>query len=188
VRHEVDCKLRLGVGEVIAVASVHGSTLGRHSLASFRARSTRCTIDHVEHDRDQGTAVTKPDLPKQDAREVLHQDATSRLGHFQLLEPLGHGGMGTVYSAYDLQLDRKVAILGDAIGRKLKYVDVPDSAAKDSMLGAGLQASYVDAILELTNLVRAGKTGQVTNTVQEISGSPARTFSAWARENAAVFS
>ena len=33
-----------------------------------------------------------------------------RLGHFQILERLGHGGMGMVYSAYDLHLDRKVAI------------------------------------------------------------------------------
>ena len=34
----------------------------------------------------------------------------SRLGHFQLLERIGRGGMGTVYSAFDLRLDRKVAI------------------------------------------------------------------------------
>ncbi|MEM7155388.1 MAG: serine/threonine-protein kinase [Myxococcota bacterium] len=33
-----------------------------------------------------------------------------RIGRYQVLETIGHGGMGTVHAAYDEQLDRKVAI------------------------------------------------------------------------------
>src|SRR5215470_19656996 len=33
-----------------------------------------------------------------------------RLGRFVLLEPLGSGGMGSVHSAWDRQLERRVAI------------------------------------------------------------------------------
>src|SRR3569832_2266679 len=34
----------------------------------------------------------------------------SRIGRFAVLRPIGHGGMGSVFAAYDEALDRKVAI------------------------------------------------------------------------------
>ena len=42
--------------------------------------------------------------------EPLEDAVPDRLGRFRVLERLGEGGMGVVYSAYDPELDRKVAI------------------------------------------------------------------------------
>ncbi|HUJ61796.1 MAG TPA: SDR family oxidoreductase, partial [Kofleriaceae bacterium] len=69
----------------------------------------------------------------------------------------GHEG-----KAYDLtgpealDMTQQAKILGDAIGKPVKYVDVPDSAARDAMLGMGMPKFAVDALIEFTNLVRAG--------------------------------
>src|ERR1700684_418706 len=38
------------------------------------------------------------------------QSEGDKLGHYQILGPLGAGGMGEVYRAHDTQLDRDVAI------------------------------------------------------------------------------
>jgi len=43
-----------------------------------------------------------------DESKVIVQ--TTRLGRFMLLKEIGSGGMGTVFAAYDEQLDRKVAL------------------------------------------------------------------------------
>ncbi|MEM9453627.1 MAG: serine/threonine-protein kinase, partial [Myxococcota bacterium] len=44
------------------------------------------------------------------ARLFAHPAVATQIGRYTVLERVGYGGMGTVYSAYDQQLDRKVAI------------------------------------------------------------------------------
>jgi (4-alkanoyl-5-oxo-2,5-dihydrofuran-3-yl)methyl phosphate reductase len=100
---------------------------------------------------------------------------------------------GHANKAYDLTGPEALSMhdqakqLGDAIGKPVKYVDVPDSAAKDAMLGMGFPAIMADAMLEFTGMVRAGQAAMVSDAVKTITGKPGRTFAAWCREHAAAF-
>jgi uncharacterized protein YbjT (DUF2867 family) len=105
-----------------------------------------------------------------------------------LASPASHAN-----KAYDLTGPEALSMtdqakqLGDAIGKPVKYVDVPDAAAKDAMVGMGFPAIMADAMLEFTGMVRAGQAAMVSDAVKTITGTPGRTFAAWCREHAAAF-
>ena len=48
--------------------------------------------------------------PRYNRRELMALAAGTRLGCYEILAPLGAGGLGEVYRAKDLKLDREVAI------------------------------------------------------------------------------
>lgn len=100
----------------------------------------------------------------------------------------GHAG-----KAYDLtgpegldyvQVAQKI---GAAIGKPVKYVDVPDDAAKKAMVDGGIPAWYADALIGFYGVVKAGYTGGVTPAVEQVTGKKARSFEGWIKENAAAF-
>jgi uncharacterized protein YbjT (DUF2867 family) len=81
----------------------------------------------------------------------------------------------------------QIAAIGAAIGRPLRYVDIPESAARDGMRASGMPGLIVEALLEFMALVRAGRADTVSDAVSAVTGRPARTFQAWTAEHADAF-
>jgi uncharacterized protein YbjT (DUF2867 family) len=75
--------------------------------------------------------------------------------------------------------------LSQATGRTIKYVDVPEEAARKAMLDMGMPKGAVDGLMELHAIDKAGYAATVTTTVRDVTGRPAKTFKEFARENAA---
>ncbi|MFL5414879.1 MAG: SDR family oxidoreductase [Myxococcales bacterium] len=102
----------------------------------------------------------------------------------------GSGHEGKAYpltGPESMNASQYAAKLSSAIGKPVKFVDVPPEAAKDGMLKSGIPAPYVDALLDLLAAMKAGKADGVTDSVEKVTGRKAGTFDAWARRHAAAF-
>jgi hypothetical protein len=91
-----------------------GSDLDEAQAKTVPAPVTPRVLDHTE--------TARPAAPRPEASELV---AGMRLGHFQITKKLGAGGMGEVYLANDLALDRPVAI---------KVLPADTSTARDRMV------------------------------------------------------
>jgi uncharacterized protein YbjT (DUF2867 family) len=82
---------------------------------------------------------------------------------------------------------QQVEALSAALGRPLQYVNVPDSAAHDAMIGMGMAAPDVDAMVEMIGALRSMGRIEPTGDVKALTGNDPRSFAQWARENVAAF-
>ena len=101
-----------------------------------------------------------------------------RIGRFRILDRLGAGGMGVVYSAYDPELDRKVAL-------KLLLPDLAEDASRGSTGTSRLQReAQAMARLNHPNVVTVHEVGkyeeQVFVAMEFVDGT---TLRQWARES-----
>ncbi|WP_437683541.1 NAD(P)H-binding protein [Sorangium sp. So ce131] len=86
-----------------------------------------------------------------------------------------------------LSTPEQVEILARVLGTPLRRVDVSVDAAKRRMIEAGTPASLAEAVGELIERIRAGNAAVQTDTVERVTGRKPRTFEAWAREHAPVW-
>jgi uncharacterized protein YbjT (DUF2867 family) len=82
-------------------------------------------------------------------------------------------------------IGQAAATLSEVSGRKANYVDVPEAAAKQAMLGMGMPEWMVDGMMELHAIDKAGYAAQVTDEVRKITGRAPISFAQFARQHAA---
>ena len=100
----------------------------------------------------------------------------------------GHAGAKYVLSGPEvLTQAEQLAAIGQAIGRNLSWEDMPRQAAQEALAAAWGDKAFAETALDAWEwFIDHPET--VTSAVQDITGSPARSFADWASANAAAFS
>lgn len=135
--------------------------------------------------KGQGTvygALGEAAVPVIDPEDIAEAAAT-------VLTTPGHEGKAYELSGPEaLTTAQQVDIIARTVGKDLNYVNVPDDAARQSMLGMGMSPAYVDAMIGLIQMLRGiGRIEPYPNDVQSLTGRQPRSFSQWAEANAAAF-
>jgi uncharacterized protein YbjT (DUF2867 family) len=106
----------------------------------------------------------------------------------KVLTSSGHEGKTYVISGPEALTFQQVAgVLSTVLGREIGYVDVPLSAAADSMGKSGMPDWNVRAVSELLGYFASGAAAGVTDTVRLVLGRPAVSFEQFARDYQSAF-
>ncbi|MGW0331543.1 NAD(P)H-binding protein [Streptomyces sp. NPDC003011] len=120
------------------------------------------------------------------ARRPVHEGDLAEVGARALLED-GHAGRKYLVSGPEVVTQQRQAeIIGDVLGRTLRWEDVHAEEARKQMVAAGWPPSYADGALDyFASLTRQPEAG--SSVVGQVTGRPARTFRQWAEEHADAF-
>ncbi|WP_225725113.1 MULTISPECIES: SDR family oxidoreductase [unclassified Nocardia] len=78
-------------------------------------------------------------------------------------------------------------ILGEVLGRPLRYVEVAPEQSRQSLLAYGISAEMADAIMALRATALSAFASVVYPTVRSVTGREPRSFAQWATAHAAAF-
>jgi uncharacterized protein YbjT (DUF2867 family) len=77
--------------------------------------------------------------------------------------------------------------LSAASGAQIKYVDISETAYKESSLAAGIPEFYVNVLLNLYRFYVAGEAKKLSKDVERVLGRKPRSFDEFARDHAQAF-
>jgi uncharacterized protein YbjT (DUF2867 family) len=148
--------------------------------ATFASNAAYWAGTIKSHDTVYG-ALAETALPVIDPEDIAEVAA-------KVLTTAGHAGKAYEISGPEsLTTAQQVDAIGAVLGRPLKYVNVPDDAARKSMNEMGMPGPYVDAMISLIQLLRSFGRIEPTGDVQTVTGRKPRTFRQWAEANAGAF-
>ena len=116
----------------------------------------------------------------------LHERDLAAVGAHALLTNDQIGRRPVLTGPQSLTQEEMVAIIGDVIGRPLRFQEVPPEAAKQGMIQAGFPEALADGFLTM-QAESYGQRDLVSGEVEKILGRPARTFAEWVADHAAAF-
>lgn len=99
----------------------------------------------------------------------------------------GHGGREYVLTGpASLTQREQVQIIGDAVGRSLRFEELARESAREQMIAMMFPPPVADMLLD-AYAAAVGLPAVVTTTVQDVIGVPARSFHDWAADHAGDF-
>jgi uncharacterized protein YbjT (DUF2867 family) len=117
-----------------------------------------------------------------DARDV------ARVAARLLVAPEHHAGKSYDITGPSAVTHGEVAeLLGTALGRPVRYVDLPPDAMRAGLADMGVPAWLADDLVTLNAINRAGHGRHVTSAVPDITGAPALDYATFARDHRALF-
>ena len=106
----------------------------------------------------------------------------------ETLTASGHEGKTyTLTGPAALGIAEVAKILSEAARREIKYVDVPEGAAREGMLQAGLPQWQIDALMELHAINKQSRWSAITSDIEKVTKNSATDFSQFARHYADKF-
>jgi uncharacterized protein YbjT (DUF2867 family) len=196
-RNAIDAARRTQV-QLLVRSSILGAD--RESPAEFISAHTTC--DRYLEDSGLPYVIVRPNLflqnipestiPAIDASGTFYADAgearismvdtrdIAAVAAFALTEPGYAGAHFDVTGPEALSYTDVAAKLTSVLGRRISYVGASDDAVRQALLGAGLTTWFAGALVGLYQDYRRSGTGgyatQVTETVQRLTGRPARSL------------
>ncbi|SEF10941.1 NAD(P)H-binding protein [Streptomyces sp. Ag109_O5-10] len=114
----------------------------------------------------------------------IHEDDIAAVAERALLDDGHEGAAHRLTGPAATTNADQIAAIGRAVGRELSFVEVPPEEA--APLFPGTPPAMLQGLLK-TFGATVGVPPEITGTVEEITGSPARTFGQWAADHAADF-
>ena len=97
------------------------------------------------------------------------------------------GKIYTLTGPATLGIGEVALILSEVTGREFKYVDVPEAAARDGMLQAGVPPWQVELVMELHAVNKQNRWSAVTSDIEKVTGTPPTDFAQFAGDHADKF-
>ncbi|RFB81932.1 hypothetical protein B5K08_34040 [Rhizobium leguminosarum bv. trifolii] len=102
-----------------------------------------------------------------------------------LRDPATHAGrIYTLTGGEALTNAQQLAAISDVLGSCINYVDVPEAAARDALLGMGMPEVVAGWYMDLNYVVKQGWGAEVTSDVKTLTGHAPRTFQNFVKEYA----
>lgn len=117
-----------------------------------------------------------------DAEDIAAVAATT------LADPVTHTGKAyELTGPASLTVAEAAAIISEATGRTFVHVDLDRDAWIAGAIANGIPADYGAVLRQLTETIASGNGSRPKKTVEQITGTPARTFRDFARKNTAAW-